>query len=319
MSSAPVHAVIVNYRTAKFAVRCLAALAQERASLPGLAATLIDNDSGDDSMSVLQDALQTNDWGSWLKLHPNPTNVGFGAGNNIGIRPGLEDANGPRFFLLINPDVEIYPGAVAAMVEFLEQQSQAAMVGPLTEVGRDQPRGSAFRFPTILSALVEGLRFGPITRLLARWEPAPPPQAQAHPTDWISGGCMLIRRTVLETVGLFDESFFLYFEETDLCKRAGKQGLATWFLPSARVVHDAGAATGVTGAKEGQKPMPRYWFESRATYLRKHHGLLYKWACDLVFIGARSLDRIRGAILRRRDPDPPHFLRDFVAYNLFGR
>jgi GT2 family glycosyltransferase len=71
---------------------------------------------------------------------------------------------------------------------------------------------------------------------------------------------------VFEQVGLFDEGFFLYFEEVDLALRAARAGWESWYVPAARVVHEAGASTGATGGRELERRMPRYWFESRRRY-----------------------------------------------------
>lgn len=91
--------------------------------------------------------------------------------------------------------------------------------------------------------------------------------------DWASGASLLCRRQVLETVGGFDEGFFLYFEEVDLCRRIGQAGWERWYVPASRVMHLQGAST--------QRRLPRHWFESRSRYFSKHHGRLYARLADV--------------------------------------
>src|SRR5277367_5597369 len=100
---------------------------------------------------------------------------------------------------------------------------------------------------------------------------APEPRAAAHRTDWVNGASMMVRREVFDSIGLMDEKFFLYYEETDFCLRALEAGWPTWTVPSSRVVHLEGQSTGATGAIAKRKRVPKYWFDSRRRYFRKHH------------------------------------------------
>jgi GT2 family glycosyltransferase len=313
-------AVSVNFRTSSLALRCLESLARERECVPGLAAIVVDNASGDGSAEKLRAAVQDRDWGGWAEVLASSRNGGFAAGNNLALRPALEHAAPPRYFLLINPDAALDPGALQVMVAFLEDHPGAGIVGPRTEIGRGNLRGTAFRFPGVLNSLDEGAHFGPLTRLLARWQLAPPPRSEAHATDWVSGGCMLIRREVFERVGLFDEGFFLYFEEVDLCLRAARAGWETWYEPAASIVHDAGASTGATGGHELGRRMPRYWFESRRRYFLKNRGRLACVAADLAWVLGNTFWNVRRALTGAPRQEPPRFYRDFVRFNfLRGR
>ena len=111
-------------------------------------------------------------------------------------------------------------------------------------------------------------RIGLVSRLLRRSIVAPPPARVACRVDWLAGASMMIRRPVLDEAGLFDEAFFLYFEETDLCRRALAAGWSTWYVPESRVAHIGSASTGM----KRREPRPAYWFASRRHYLRKHDG-----------------------------------------------
>ena len=318
-ASARIRVVTVNYRTPELAVRCLASLAAERAGVAELQAVVVDNASGDGSPGRIGAAIAEHGWGGWARLVESRINGGFGAGNNLALRTALAEPDPPDYFLLLNPDAALDAGALATLVQFLAEHPRAGMAGPRTEVRRGHLGGTAFRFPGILNSLDEGLHFGPLTRLLARWQLAPPPRAEAHPTDWLSGGCVLIRRALLEEVGLFDEGFFLYFEEVDLSWRAARSGWESWYVPAASVLHEAGASTGASAGRELERRMPRYWFESRRRYFLKNRGRAVCLLADLAWSGGNALWNLRRWIARAPRKEPLGFWRDFVRFNLLGR
>lgn len=319
MRSESVHVVIVNYRTPEMVLQCLASLAAEREQVPGLRVSVVDNDSGDGSIARMHQGIEELDASAWAEVRDHGRNPGFGAGNNLVLRETLAAEDVADFFLILNPDTEVRPGALSTLLAWCAEHPEAAIVGPRTESTAGTPDRTAFRFPGFLNALSDGLRFGPVDRLLARWVTAPPPRAEAHPSDWVSGGCMFIRSEVLQQVGIFDETFFLYFEEIDLCHRALRHGHRTWYLPEAVIMHWAGASTGIATEGRGRKRMPGWWFASRRHYLRNFHNPLYVLACDLAFVTTRSLWQLRAWITRIPPTDPPHFLWDFLRYNLFGQ
>ncbi|HEX6886379.1 MAG TPA: glycosyltransferase family 2 protein [Planctomycetota bacterium] len=318
-ATARIRAVTVNYRSAELALRCLESLAAERSAVPRLDAVVVDNASGDGSAQRLQRAVEERGWGAWVQVVESPVNGGFGAGNNLALRAALAEPSPPDFYLLVNPDAALYPGSLRALLGFLAGHPRVGLVGPRTEIRSGQPGATAFRFPGILNALDQGLHFGPLTRLLARWQLAPPPRAEAHPTDWLSGGCVLLRREVLEQVGLFDEGYFLYFEEVDLTWRAAAAGWESWYVPEARALHEAGASTGASAGRELERRMPAYWFESRRRFLLKNRGRLACLVADLAFAGGNLLWNLRRALSGAPRQEPPGFWWDFVRFNLLGR
>jgi N-acetylglucosaminyl-diphospho-decaprenol L-rhamnosyltransferase len=319
-ADARVLAVTVNYRTPELAVRCLESLARERATVRELRAVVVDNASRDGSLEQLQRVVAERGWASWVRLLASPRNGGFGAGNNLALRTELRAPGRapPDHVLFLNPDAALLAGALAELVAFLAATPAAGMAGPATWVD-GRLRGTAFRFPGILNALDEGLHLGPVTRLLGRWQLAPPPRVEPHPTDWLSGGCLLVRRALLEEVGPFDEGFFLYFEEVDLAARAHAAGWESWYVPAARALHDAGAATGATGGRALERRMPPYWFESRRRYFLKHRGPAARLLADLAWAGGNALWNLRRALSRAPRREPPDFWRDFVRFNLLRR
>jgi len=310
-------AVTVNYRTAELALRSLDSLAGERAAVE-LEAIVVDNASGDGSFERLQAGIEQRGY-AWATPVASPVNGGFGAGNNLALRTVLARPNPPDYILLLNPDALVYPAALARLVDFLDAHPSAGIAGPRTELGRGRTVGSAFHYPGILNGLDEGLHLGLVSRLLARWRLAPPARSEPHRTDWLSGGCWLVRRKLFEEVGLFDEEFFLYFEEVDLARRAEAAGFESWFVPAAGLLHECGASTGASGDRALERRMPRYWFESRRRYFLKHHGRAVTFLADLAFAGGNALWNLRRWIQRAPRKEPIGFLGDFVRFNLLGR
>ena len=115
-----------------------------------------------------------------------------------------------------------------------------------------------------------------------------------------------------------DEAYFLYFEEVDFMLAARRAGRRCWYVPEARILHEAGAATGATGGSELETRMPRYWFESRARYLRKNRGRAVKLAADLAWAGGNVLWNLRRLLTREARREPEKFWWDFVRFNLLG-
>lgn len=309
-------AVIVNYKTAEIAKLCLASLARERAAVPNLEVAIVENASDDDSSAVLRAELERLDATSWARIIESESNLGFAGGNNLALRDALAGGTPHDAYLLVNPDVELYGGALHAMLRVQAAEPRAAIVGPATELRRGSLAPNAFRYPCVQNAFSGGIQLGIVHRLLERWDPRVPPKPHDHEADWISGGCMLIRRAVLEEVGLFDEEFFLYYEEVDLCRRARAAGHSCWYAHKARIFHDAGASTGMRHESRRAKRMPGWWFRSRRHYLKKHHGVLYLALCDLAFLSGRFTKRALQLITLRRTEDPERFLFDFCRHAL---
>ncbi len=139
----------------------------------------------------------------------------------------------------------------------------------------------AFRFPNIGDELLRGLRIGVITKLLDRFAVPRRMSGASEQVDWFPGAAML-RVSVIEQLGGMDESYFLYYEETDFCLGLVRNGWTNWYVPSSRVIHATGQSTGVTVAGNEAARLPKYWFESRRRYFVKNHGALYAVATDVV-------------------------------------
>ncbi len=311
-----VRVVIVNYRTPELAIDCLRSLAPEMGGLPDCRVVMVDGGSMDGSFERLAAAVRDEGWGGWVDLLPLSENRGFAASNNAALRGLFAAPRPPDYVLLLNPDTVVRPGAVRALVEFMDAHPTIGIAGSRLEDPDGTPQRSAFRFPSVAGEFESGVRFGPVTRLLWRHVVAPPVRDECFPTDWVSGASMIVRRDVFTAIGLLDEEYFLYYEETDFCFRARRAGWRCCYVPASRVVHLVGQSSGINNKKCPPKRMPRYWFDSRLRYFRKNHGFLYAALASWVWLLGFSLWRVRARIQRKPDQTPAHFLRDFVRTNI---
>jgi len=296
--------VIVNYRTADLAVDCLHSLSTQVGDLGGGRVIVADNASGDGSVEKLERAIATENWSTWAEVTPLERNGGFAYGNNAGIRAALGAACPPDYVLLLNPDTVARPGAIRALVDFMEAHPAAGIAGSLLENPAGGVDCSAHRVPSPLGELNGAARLGVLSRLLHRHAVSPPLRDEAHECDWVSGASMIVRRQVLEQIGPMDEGYFLYFEEVDFCCRAREAGWSVWYVPESCVMHLEGAATGIRAAA---KRRPMYWYDSRRRFFVKQYGIVGLVAADVLWSVGRLVFLLRralrlGAYAENRDP-----------------
>jgi GT2 family glycosyltransferase len=133
---------------------------------------------------------------------------------------------------------------------------------------------SHFRRHNPVHERIRAANTGPITRHLRRWDTPLPDTDQPTTADWLGFACVLIRSSTLRDVGPLDEGYFLYFEDADLCRRAGACGWSSLHWPASTVVHLQGRSSGITGDANRRHRPPRYYFASRARYFRRSYGRL---------------------------------------------
>lgn len=304
-----VSVIIVNYRTADLVIDCLRALRHDSADQ----VYIVDNASADGSVAKLQHAIHAEKWADWATLIASDRNGGFSAGNNVALHAILSKESQPDYVLLLNPDTVPQTGAVKALVEFLNSHPKVGIAGSLLEFPDGTPQTSAFRFPTVAGELEHGARFRPISKILASQRISMPIAREAHPADWVTGASMMIRRQVIEDIGMLDEGYFLYFEEVDYCRRAADADWTCWFVPQSRVIHLVSKSTGIDDPLMPRR-VPNYWFASRQRYYAKHHRPLDSMCASAAWAAGFATWRLRRWLTRQPDPDPPHLLRDFIHH-----
>ena len=267
---ADIDILIVSWNVSELLARCLQSILDQEGAEPplegmirlgdhGLRVHVVDNASSDDTVSVLRARFP------WVHLLISDRNLGFTGGNNLGLPYARGD-----YVLLLNPDTELAPNAIAAMLKPMLRDPRTGIVGPRLTYGDGTPQPSRRRFPTLPMALCE-------STLLELWFPGNR-WARAYRmedvtddaeqrVDWLTGACLFTRRLVWDQIGLLDDRFFMYSEELDWCKRAADAGWTCLYAPDAHVVHHEGQSSGQIVARR------HYLFNtSKVLYWEKHHG-----------------------------------------------
>lgn len=299
--------VTVNYCCADVLVRNLKATAGLIADAGGVW-YIVDNCSPDNSIAKLRSALQGV---ANAELIEAERNGGFGYGNNCVIEPVITGQIEADYVYILNPDAIPEPGSIERMTSYLDAHPEIGVVGSALVNLDGTPTESMFRFPSLLSEIEGALAIGPVSRLLARFRLPLPPLSVPGPVGWVSGASLMVRAEVLRSVGGFDEDFFLYWEEVELCHRIHKSGFTIHGFPSAKVRHIGGVSTGVNRHSR----LPNYWHQSRNLYFRKTGA-----AGPLLFLNIITAFALAAGRcwqwLRGKPGKPPHFLRDHLRYSL---
>ena len=256
MTPPKVSAIIVSYNTRQLLLECLESL--RTVTLP-LEVLVVDNASTDGSVEAVRGRRPD------VGVIVNRENLGFSKANNLGLRA----ARAP-YVLVLNSDAAVRPGAVETMVEILDTRADVGVVGPRT-VGADGAIQVSFG-PDLTPwnewrqrKLVRGVKAG---------EPAALRRAESlasveHQPAWVSGSCFLARRELLLRLDGFDEAFFLYEEDVDLCVRVRAAGARVLFTPRAEVVHHLGRSMDKAASRAAAE-----YRKSHLYFYRKHNGLI---------------------------------------------
>ena len=311
--------ITVNYGTPKLTIACLESLKGAIPYFDSVNAIVVDGGSADNSAQIIAQAVAAPHLRDWTEFLPLPINGGFAFANNRALLMLARRGELPEYIALINPDAQVTAGALETMAALHDREPNAGAVGALLihEDGRAQ--GSAFRFPTLLSEFCRGARTGPISRLLRH------PQQHIEATaacqvPWVTGAAVMFKTSALESVGLFDEGFFLYFEETELMWRMQRAGWQIWHEPAAKVIHAGGAATNIRDPETGlalPKRMPRYWYEARRRYFALVGGRRYAVGSGIAWLLGHCIWQIRRLIGGLPDSGVLRPMADLVAFGLW--
>ncbi len=251
-----VDVVVVSYHSAATLGECVKSA---RAAAGVGRVVVVDNASSDDSVAVAQAA--------GAEVIASKNNAGFAVANNL----GAKSCTAP-VLLFLNPDALLPPcGAAVLATALLRDETLGAATLPMVYPG-GAPQQNAFAFPTLGSIFWQNLGLlGWLTRRGLF------PQPRSGEVDWVLGACLAMRREVFEKTGGWNERFFLYQEDTDLCKRLHRLGLTVKVLDGPPVVH-VGKAPGTDHG-----PATGHFNQAILTYFREHHGPLGRFGAALFF------------------------------------
>ncbi len=269
---------IVNTSNRELLLACLESLEQGRAKARRCAVEIVvlDNASDDGSAAAVRERFPT------VRLIEQPYRAGFGANHNTVVR-----ASAGRYVYVLNDDTTSDDWRFDELVEHLDGNPHVGALGPRLVYPDGRVQASAWRFPTPIAAAIGALTLGRVGVVQSGG-------SAIRSVDWVMGAALLVPRRVLDEVGLFDEGFFIYAEETDLCLRIRRAGYDVQYFPHVTVVHHVGQ----TGATVPERRINEMW-RSRHRYWRKHHSRIGARAAALL-TGSQYAARagIASALLR---------------------
>lgn len=255
--------VIVNYNTSDYTAQCLDSIAKYP---PGCSyeIVLVDNASTDGSPDRLIADYP------YIKLVRSAENRGIAGGNNLGIRAGSG-----RFVLLLNNDTLVLPGTLDRVITFLEEHPEAGGVGgQLLNTDGSFQSGST-NFPSLWEEFLVVTKIGQFFR---PYYPSQPPTSEVCEVDWMSTAFMLFRREALDQVGLVDEDYFIYCDETDLQYRLHRAGWKLYHLPDVQTIHFGGKSLNPWRRR-------KMVYRGYLLFYQNHHGRLQTLILRLMFAG----------------------------------
>ncbi len=255
--------IIVNYNGAKHLKKCVKSVYVKISDKVIWELVLVNNDENQDITKLPLDF-------SKIKLIDHRKNVGFGAGVNLGISKAVGDC-----LLILNPDAEILSKNISEVLERFDADKELGIVGGGILTKQDEREWwSSGRELSLYDLIRNNLG---ITRSREVWN-----SSREMICDWVGGSAMFARKSLFEKLGGFDERFFMYFEDMDLCKRAREAGSRVLFFPYFKVRHIGGQSY---RDKNLQK---KHYYDSMELYLQKHSQPLSRW---LVKLGRKCLPK----------------------------
>lgn len=236
--------LIVSYNTRQLLQACLSSI---RADGAGVEMIVIDNASSDASAAMVERDFPA------VRLVQNQANLGFGAACNAAAALASGD-----IILFLNSDAQLPEGFLGQLGKAFQDRPDIVLAAPLLrDAAGAAERQSYGRFPTIRRSILR--QIAPM---------AAPSGHEPFAVDWLSGAALAIRRSAFSRLGGFDEKFFMYFEDVDLCYRAKEQGMGVFVLPALTVLHHRGASLSDSGRRR------RYYRASQRYFFQKHYGRL---------------------------------------------
>jgi N-acetylglucosaminyl-diphospho-decaprenol L-rhamnosyltransferase len=228
--------VIVNWNGGQVLFNCLESIRKHAPE--GVFTIVVDNDSGDGSREKAQAAFPE------MRVLNSGGNIGFGRANNYA-RPHVAT----RYVLFLNPDTEILPGSLETMVQFLRSHEEVGMVGcqMVYGDGEVQEQGIQWRPNPWNEFLNQTLINRTTRRMFRKWVPELNPLRSSYAVK-LYGGCMLLEKSLLDQIGWFDDRYFMYAEDVDLCFAVMDAGKRLYYLAEARIVHHCGKSSGKAGS-----------------------------------------------------------------------
>ncbi len=255
--------IIVNWKVKDLLEKCLRSIFEQTKNI-SFEVFVVDNNSGDGSAEMVREKFPQVD------LTASAENLGFAKGNNLAIKKFRG-----RYVLLLNPDTEILDNALGKMVKFMDAQEECGIAGCKLLNADLSLQPSVRAFPDFASQIFILLKIHhlfPHSKTMYKYLVQDFDYGKTQETDQVMGAFMMIRREVINRIGVLDENFWIWFEEVDFCKRAKEAGFKIFYTPEAKIIHHFGQSFKQAMGVKKQKD-----FNRSLSYYFKKHGTKGEW------------------------------------------
>jgi len=250
---------IVNFRSRHYLKECLFSIGK---SLPaGFDTEIIVINNDEEPLGDIFSGYGDGFFGHAVEINEN---IGFGKAHNAGFRQSRG-----KYILFLNPDTKIAPLSLEKLLGAFAKDENVGVAGPLLVDSSGEVQADCFGTNRTPLSTIGG-------KIFSRKKMVPLAGDEIFETDWVSGGAMMVRRDVFEGVGGFDENYFMYFEDVDLCSGAKKIGQRTVVHPAVRIFHESGRSF------ESEREKKKYYYASQEYFLRKHFGRGWAWLVKIL-------------------------------------
>jgi len=271
--------IIISWNTCRILQACLESVYQNPPNV-SYEVWVVDNASEDASVDMIKESFPQ------VHLIENTQNIGFAGANNQAI-----EQSSSRYVLLLNSDTLVYPGTFDHLVSFLESHEHVGATGSRYFNPDGSLQMSCYPFPSISREFWRLLKLDFVspygTYSMSTW-----PIDQARSVDVLQGASLLVRREIIDSIGLLDNSYFMYSEEVDFCYRLKKAGWDLYWVPQSTILHYGGQST-----KQMSKRMFIQLYQSKLQFFQKHYGSLKTWIYKLILVIASATRVLGGGIL----------------------
>jgi len=260
--------IILSYNTSELTLRCIESIEETTLDKKEFEVIVVDNASTDPTVSDVKKRFP------WVRIIQNETNIGFSAGNNVGLRK----AEG-KYILLLNSDTKVNPQSLSIMLDFMEKHLHAGVATcklVLSDGSMDPACHRGFPTPWASMSYMVGLeRLFPALKLFGQYHQGYKDMSLPHEIDCPSGAFFLIRREVIEKVGLLDEDYFMYGEDIDWAYRIKEKGWEIWFNPTTSIIHYKKRSGRTHKDREIKRTIDRHFYETMKLFYKKHYRKKY--------------------------------------------
>jgi GT2 family glycosyltransferase len=249
--------IIVNYNTRELLRNSLISISKYVEASHEV--IVVDNASKDDSVTILKPAFPH------VHFIESKENLGFAAGNNLGLSQAVGD-----YIFFLNPDTELVDSSLDRLILFLDKNPKAGIAAPQLRYGNGTLQRSIRPFYSFWGSLADNRYMNPVLARFPRLNKVVPVILDHHKqstVDWVKGAAILIRTDLVKEIGGFDEQFWIYGEEMDLCKQVWKRGYSINYLPDSIILHFEGQST-----RQASQKMFIQNYKSFYLYLKKNHS-----------------------------------------------